>query len=365
MRVALSAQAVDKTVASIGAAKPGDTITLDMTGNSTLPGRVLDALAGKDVTLTLDMGGGVRWILRGSDMPKGGYGSINLGVNAKANTIPATIINNITGETKIMQLSLAHNGAFGFRLHLMLETGRENSGLWANLYYYNPATEALEYRAGSLIGADGKAALPFDRASDYAVVIDKRNLGAPVFTDTEGHWAKASIDFVAARGLLTGTTETTFAPDTAMTRGMFVTALGRLAGIDSTKYHCDKFTDVAADVYYAPYVAWAAEKGITSGVGGGLFAPDKSITREEMAVMLYKYMAYEGITPPAAGSNEPFSDSASFSPWAVDAIADMRRLGLISGVGGDRYNPQGTATRAEVAQIFLNYLNAAAEPSTK
>ena len=95
----------------------------------------------------------------------------------------------------------------------------------------------------------------------------------PVFTDIAGHWAKQDIEFVAARGLLSGTGNNQFSPDGAMTRGMFVTALGRLAGVNPDSYKTRSFTDVKADAYYAAYVEWAAQKNIVKGTGdkaGGL-----------------------------------------------------------------------------------------------
>ncbi len=104
---------------------------------------------------------------------------------------------------------------------------------------------------------------------------------APAFIDIAGHWAKDDIEFVAVRGLLTGNNQ--FSPNTGMTRGMFVTALGRLAGINSTKYKNTKFTDVAVDAYYTPYMAWAAELGISSGTTATTFSPGKTITRQELA----------------------------------------------------------------------------------
>nr|WP_325237821.1 S-layer homology domain-containing protein [uncultured Oscillibacter sp.] len=112
---------------------------------------------------------------------------------------------------------------------------------------------------------------------------------APDFTDIKNHWAEDNIIFVASRGLLSGTGNNQFSPNTGMTRGMFVTALGRLADIDPNSYKTGKFTDVKADAYYAPYVNWAAEKGIVNGTSATTFSPDTNITREQMAVIMANY----------------------------------------------------------------------------
>ena len=103
---------------------------------------------------------------------------------------------------------------------------------------------------------------------------------APAYADTVNHWAKADIDFAASRGLLAETGEATFTPDGTMTRGMFVAALGRLAGIDPAAYPSSRFSDVAATAYYAPYVEWAFSNGIIIGAGEKTFAPDAAVTRE-------------------------------------------------------------------------------------
>ena len=116
----------------------------------------------------------------------------------------------------------------------------------------------------------------------------------PAFTDITGHWAADNILFAASRGLLSGTSDTTFSPDTGMTRGMFVTTLGRLAGINPDSYQTGKFTDVKADAYYAPYVNWAAQTGIVEGITATTFAPDTNINREQMAVIMKNYAAKLG-----------------------------------------------------------------------
>ena len=135
----------------------------------------------------------------------------------------------------------------------------------------------------------------------------------PAFTDIENHWAKDNILFVVSRGLLNGTSETTFSPNTGMTRGMFVTALGRLAGVDPADYQSGKFTDVKADAYYAPYVNWAAKTGIVSGTTDTTFAPDTNINREQMAVIMKNYAVKLGYTVPKALEAVTFADNASIS----------------------------------------------------
>lgn len=185
----------------------------------------------------------------------------------------------------------------------------------------------------------------------------------PVFADIANHWAKGDIDFVAARGLLSGTGSNQFSPDTNMTRGMFVTALGRLAGIAPADYKTGKFTDVKADAYYAAYVNWAAEKGIVSGSTAVTFAPDTNISREQMAVIMQNYAKTMGYTVPKTREAVAFADNANIASWAKDAVQAMQIAGVVSGKDAGRFDPQGTATRAEVAAVLHRYVELVIDPA--
>ena len=115
------------------------------------------------------------------------------------------------------------------------------------------------------------------------------------------------------------------------------------------------FTDVAADAWYADAVNWAAGEGIVSGYGNGRFGPDDLITREQMANMLYYYAQYKGYDVSAGGELSSFTDGASTSGWAAEAVQWAVGSGLLSGKGGGVLDPQGTATRAEAASIFMRF----------
>ncbi|MEI3164351.1 MAG: S-layer homology domain-containing protein [Lachnospiraceae bacterium] len=187
---------------------------------------------------------------------------------------------------------------------------------------------------------------------------------APAFTDITGHWAADNILFVASRGLLSGTSDTTFSPDTGMTRGMFVTALGRLAGINPDSYKTGKFTDVKADAYYAPYVNWAAQTGIVTGVTATTFAPDTNINRELMAVIMKNYAAKLGYDLPQTLKAVTFADNANISSWAKDAVRAMQQAGILAGKNGNKFDPKGTATRAEVATVLRRFVEIVIDPQT-
>ncbi len=186
----------------------------------------------------------------------------------------------------------------------------------------------------------------------------------PAFTDIRNHWAADNILFAASRGLLYGTSDTTFSPNTGMTRGMFVTALGRLADINPDSYKTGKFTDVKADAYYAPYANWAAQNGIVEGVTATTFAPDTNINREQMAVIMANYAKKLGYDLPKTLQAVTFADNAQISSWAKNAVGAMQQAGILAGKANNRFAPKGTAARAEVATVLRRFVEIIIDPQT-
>ena len=178
---------------------------------------------------------------------------------------------------------------------------------------------------------------------------------APSFTDISTHWAKEDIEFVVSRGLFSGTSTTTFSPNTGMTRGMFVTTLGRLANADVSSFKKSSFTDVKSDTYYMGYIEWASKNSIVNGTGNGIFAPDQLITREQMAVILQNYAKAIGFTLPKVHAENTFADSAKISVYAKDAVKQVQMAGIISGKNNNLFDPKGTATRAEVSAVLRRF----------
>ncbi len=184
------------------------------------------------------------------------------------------------------------------------------------------------------------------------------------YTDIAAHWAKESIDYVVGRGLFSGTTDTKFSPNTAMDRGMLVTVLGRLAGADVSAYKTSSFSDVAVGKYYLPYVEWAYKKGIISGIGGGKFAPERAVTREEIALILQNYAKATGYTLPVTREAITFADNSSIASAYASAIRAMQQTGIMVGGNGNKFNPKAGATRAEVAAMLHRYVKLTIDPAT-
>lgn len=177
--------------------------------------------------------------------------------------------------------------------------------------------------------------------------------------DIEKHWARDAIEWVYANGLFSGTSGATFSPDAPMTRAMLVTVLYRLAGMPESGRNL--FTDIPDGAWYADPVAWAAESGIAAGMGDGLFAPEGKISREQLAVMLYRYAKARGLSVTATGDLSAFRDNSGVSGWAAEAVRWAVGAGIISGRGNGVLDPGGEATRAEVAAIIQRFVTAFVE----
>lgn len=161
-------------------ASAGDNTTINviMNGTTTVPGNVFDVIKGKDINIVLDMGNGVTWSVNGKDITADKVKDIDFGVKAGSeanNTIPVDVLNRVTGERYSVNLSLSYTGEFGLKAVLTMNVKPENAGLYANLYYYNEQTGALEFICADRITADGTARLTFTHASEYTVVVDKKS----------------------------------------------------------------------------------------------------------------------------------------------------------------------------------------------
>ena len=259
-------------------------------------------------------------------------------------------------ETPITSL----NGhTISVRLPYAPAKGEQTGNLYA--VYVNDAGK-VEWITKSSYNASLKAVV-FETGHFSVYGVGYKN-PAPAFTDIHNHWAADNILFAASRGLLSGTSDTTFSPNTGMTRGMFVTALGRLAGINPDSYKTGKFTDVKADAYYAPYVNWAAQNGIVEGVTATTFAPDTNINREQMAVIMANYAKKLGYDLPKPLQTVTFADNAQISSWAKNAVRAMQQAGILAGKNGNKFDPKGTATRAEVATVLRRFVEIVIDPQT-
>ncbi|WP_162309378.1 InlB B-repeat-containing protein [Cohnella abietis] len=167
-------------------------------------------------------------------------------------------------------------------------------------------------------------------------------------------WFYDAAVYVQKNGIFSGTGAGIFSPKGTMTRAMYVTALGRMAGVDVSEYSTSTFADVQKGIWYAPYVEWAVKKGITAGMGDGIFAPDATVSREQMATMTLRY--FESYQIPYETSNRVTTrpgDLANVSSWAADAVVKLWQAGVFLGDVNGKFNPHAQASRAEAAVLFM------------
>ena len=204
---------------------------------------------------------------------------------------------------------------------------------------------------------DGKYTfkMPASKVTVEAVFTAAKVEGLP-FTDvTSGDWFYDAVAYVYDKGMMEGTTDTTFAPTMNLTRSMIAQVLYNLEERPEAPGAAG-FPDVAAGAWYADAVNWAAARGIVKGYDTGAFGPEDSVTREQLAAILYRYAQVKGYDTTRGGmAVREFSDSASISDWAQEAMAWAVNAQVLSGKGNGVLDPQGTATRAEVAQMLMNF----------
>jgi len=167
-------------------------------------------------------------------------------------------------------------------------------------------------------------------------------------------WFYDAITQVQEKGIFSGTTASTFSPKGTMTRAMYVTALGRMAGVDTGAYTTSSFADVRVGSWYTPYIEWAVQKGITDGTGAGKYSPDATVSREQMATMTLRYLESEKI-PYQTGNpitTKP-ADLAKVSSWAAEAVVKLWQAGVFTGDEKGNFNPRVQASRAEAAVLFM------------
>ena len=339
-------------------AQPGDTVTVKMNGETEVPGEVWETIAGRDVTVILDMGGNVSWTVDGNDVPTAThFADMDFGVDRNTTGIDVDVINAITGEVSSVQITLAHDGEFGFTLTLTAPLGRENAGYWANLYHYDENAKTLNYETSAEIQKDGTASLKMTHASQYAIIIDDQAHQLP-FTDvTSGAWYEGAVRYAYLHDIMEGMSATTFQPNGTLSRAMAVQIFYNLEGQPdiSDENLGYPYEDVNAQAWYGDAVYWARITGVATGYGDGTFQPTDSITRQEFAQMLYNYAEYKGYDLTAAGDLSQFPDSGSVADWAEAAMSWANGNELINGHDDGTIDAAGIGTRAQAASILMRF----------
>lgn len=193
----------------------------------------------------------------------------------------------------------------------------------------------------------------FDAELTYTAYIVS-GIKSPFNDMSESHWAMPYVNFCFETGIMNGTGGGNFSPDMEVSRAQVVTTLWRLAGSPAPEGDCD-FVDVADGQWYTDAVVWAAQCGITTGVGGNSFAPDRAVTRGEVAAIIYRFAEAMGEDTDGRADLSTFVDTSELADWNRDAFAWCAECGIITGKTGARLAPNDTLTRAELAAILTRY----------
>lgn len=192
-----------------------------------------------------------------------------------------------------------------------------------------------------------------DQYVSVSAVFTGKYTSLPFNDVSYGDWYYDAVQFVYSKGIMDGVDYYKFAPNGTITRGMIVTMLWRMAG-EPFEMPVTSFTDVEIGRYYTTAVAWACRNGIADGMGESTFGPNDAITREELVTLLYRYAQYFGHSC-IGTSIEGFADAGSVSSYAYNAMCWAYKAGVVTGTTGSRLNPQGTASRAEAAQMIMSF----------
>ena len=198
-------------------------------------------------------------------------------------------------------------------------------------------------------GSKASAETDTESTTESVTVENTDNEAYSGFDDVKGLWCEEIVNTLHSLGIVNGRTDKLFAPDDSLTRAELVQLIANLSGADLSSYGsaAERFADVSSNAWYYPAVMWAADNNIVYGVSSDEFAPDRSITREEAAAVIYRYL---GMQPAAAAVS--FGDSTDISAYASDAVNTLAYEGIISGYPDNTFRPGGTITRAETASIL-------------
>ena len=215
--------------------------------------------------------------------------------------------------------------------------------------------EAEKTESSKETGSAGETAEPAKtEETDNQTADDKKE---EKFNDVDKDaWYAEAVNFVVTRGVMSGTSENTFSPDAQATRGAIALIIKNIDGTSEKVYW--SYLDVPEDAWYADAVAWCSETNIMKGYGGGYFGPDDSITREQLVSILYRYAQYRNFSNLETTGVEllEYNDYASISGYAGGPMQWALKNSIISGKENNMLDPQGIATRAEIAQIIRSFM---------
>jgi len=261
--------------------------------------------------------------------------------------MPVYSLSVTAGNTEVTSFG---KGKATVRIPYTLEANEDSNAV---VIYYIDGNGAAQVARGAYNSSTKTVDFVSSHFSQYAIGYNKVNF-SDVAPDA---WYHAAVTFNASRGVVSGTSDVTFRPNAAITRGQFIVMLLRAYGIEPDAGAENNFAD-AGNTYYTNYLAKAKEMGITTGIGDNFFALEGNITRQDMLTMLYRALDKLEELPEAAKSTNlsDFSDVNLVGDYSRDAITALVQAGVVSGNQG-KIEPQGQSTRAQMAQLLYNLLS--------
>ncbi|MBF8984743.1 S-layer homology domain-containing protein, partial [Lutibacter sp. B2] len=356
-----------------GVAKDGGTVTINSnkTNEVTFPTSGLDSLTGKNNNLTVVTDNGT--------LTFNSKAVSAIGTQAAATDIKV-IVDDVkkttltedqqtkVGDKTVYDLTVMSGGKLissfnGGKVNVSIPYELKEGKTADNLTVWYMADDGSLTEINCTYDTKTKSvAFVVDHFSKYIIGYDDLADWTNYFTDVKSSaWYYNAVAFVNMNGLMKGQTDTTFGSQIAITRGMFVTILGRMEGVDATMYaNKNTFSDVKSNQYYTPYIVWASDKGIVNGTGEDKFAPNAAVTREQMAVMMTNYMKFKEQGPKGEWAIQlTYGDRDKVSSWADEGVMFMTMKDLMKGMGNDAngnplFEPKSTLTRAQTAQVMMN-----------
>lgn len=331
--------------------------TVDITGNTTVSSNLFEELIktpGKKITFT---GSDYQWTIQSEDITNSKFtGKIDLGVKLTKHTP----IGNVKTPVQVnlykvvLGLSLNLQGKLPGKMKFEVNAGEKYASEKLFLYAINSQDEPPVFIGEFTANESGKVSIPFSssEAKEYILTSQK----VINFTDADKHWAKSSIYYLANKGIVHGVSEDAFVPNRAITRGEFVKLIASAAGVNVSSYTSSQFADVKSTEWYAPYIAWAHEKGIIFGITDDTFAPNDNITREQMVVILMRLADLVDYKLESKEVSTQFGDETKVSGYALEAVKKAKKAGIIHGMPNNTFAPANNTTRGEAAKVLADLL---------
>lgn len=333
-------------------APEGSTVKTTLSQGQQVDAKILEALAGRDVKLEVKTGD-VTLRIDGKDVPKDAeLPPLTARGVLDGDAVPQEKVEGLSAGLFSRTLSLSNQEEFGYPVTVLLSFP-EQKGQYLNLYRYEENSlygpgkgKMLVFQQSVRVPEDGKVELRLEQGGDYVMLFDQLSHETPFLDVSSDDWFQEDVRFVWRMGWMEGMENGDFAPNQTLTRAQLMQILYNQAGCPEVAGQGD-FSDVAEISWYFEAVQWGAQQGVTQGYEDGSFRPNEPISRQQLAVMLYRF--HQGAE---GGSLEGFADAGQVASWAEEAMEWAVGQGIVGGMEGDMLAPQGNATRAQSAAVL-------------